>query len=224
MLWRWFHNKMLVAGTRWNVENNEMALVRLVCRGDREAYWRLVQPHLRAVLSVARTILTNLAEAEEVAQEAVLKALSNIQGFRGQAKFNTWLIEITINEARDRLRQDRRYLSQSLDGRQMDNGDEYVPKDFTDWREIPSAALERKVVRDALQRALTSLPQNCREIFTLRDIAHLSIDETAQVLGLTVRNVKARLLTARLQMRDALAPGFNGSWSKGKTEYQRASA
>ncbi len=224
MLWRWFHNKMLVAGTRWNVENNEMALVRLVCRGDREAYWRLVQPHLRAVLSVARTILTNLAEAEEVAQEAVLKALSNIQGFRGQAKFSTWLIEITINEARDRLRQDRRYLSQSLDGRQMDNGDEYVPKDFTDWREIPSAALERKVVRDALQRALTSLPQNCREIFTLRDIAHLSIDETAQVLGLTVRNVKARLLTARLQMRDALAPGFNGSWSKGKTEYQRASA
>jgi len=224
VLWRWFHNKMLVAGTRWNVENNEMALVRLVCRGDREAYWRLVQPHLRAVLSVARTILTNLAEAEEVAQEAVLKALSNIQGFRGQAKFSTWLIEITINEARDRLRQDRRYLSQSLDGRQMDNGDEYVPKDFTDWREIPSAALERKVVRDALQRALTSLPQNCREIFTLRDIAHLSIDETAQVLGLTVRNVKARLLTARLQMRDALAPGFNGSWSKGKTEYQRASA
>jgi RNA polymerase sigma-70 factor (ECF subfamily) len=206
------------------VENNEMALVRLVCRGDREAYWRLVQPHLRAVLSVARTILTNLAEAEEVAQEAVLKALSNIQGFRGQAKFSTWLIEITINEARDRLRQDRRYLSQSLDGRQMDNGDEYVPKDFTDWREIPSAALERKGVRDALQQALASLPQNCREVFTLRDIAHLSIEETAQVLGLTLRNVKTRLLKARLQMRDALAPGFDGSWSKGKAEHQRAGA
>jgi RNA polymerase sigma-70 factor (ECF subfamily) len=195
---------------RWNVENNEMELVHQACRGDREAYWRLVHPHLRAVLSIARTILTNLAEAEEVAQEAVLRALSNIQGFRGQMKFGTWLIQITINEARNRLRQDRRQeLSQALDERQTDNGNEYVPKDFTEWREIPSAALERKGVRDALQQALASLPQDRREVFTLRDVAHLSIDEIAQVLGLTVRNVKVQLLAARLQIRDAVAPGFN---------------
>ena len=109
--------------------------------------------HLRAVLSVARTILMNLADAEEVAQEAVLKALSNIQGFRGQTRFSTWLIQITVNEARNRLRQN----GQPLDGRQTDNADEYVPKDFIDWREIPSAALERKGVRDALQQALASL-------------------------------------------------------------------
>jgi len=225
MFARWRTLRFLLStGTRWNVKNNEMALVHLVCRGDREAYWRLVQPHLRAVLSVARTILMNLAEAEEVAQEAVLKALSNIQGFRGEAKFSTWLIQITINEARNRLRQDRTYLSQSLNGRQTDHGDKYVPKDFADWREIPSATLERKVVRDALQQALSSLPQNCREVFTLRDIAHLSIDETAQVLGLTVRNVRTRLLTARLQMRDALAPGFSGSWLEGKAQFQRADA
>ena len=205
------------------MENNERALVHLVCAGDREAYWRLVQPHLRAVFSVARTILLNLADAEEVAQESVLKALCNIQGFRGEAKFSTWLIQITINEARNRLRKDRRHLYRSLDERQTANGDEYVPKDFTDWREIPSAALERKELRNALQQALASLPQNYREIFTLRDIAHLSIDETAQVLGLTVSNVKTRLLRARLQLRDALAPGFRGNWSKSKAEYQRAS-
>ena len=219
------YNKMSPAGTRWNVqnmENNEMALVHLVCGGDREAYWRLVQPHLRAVLSVTRAILMNLEDAEEVAQDAVVKALSNIQGFRGEAKFSTWLIQITVNEARNRLRQDRRYLSQSLDRRQTDDADEYVPKDFTDWREIPSAALERKGVRDALQQALASLPQNCREVFTLRDIAHLSIDEIAQVLGLTVRNVKVRLLAARLQLRDALAPGFNGRWCQSEAESQRA--
>ena len=195
---------------RWNVENNEMELVHQACRGDREAYWRLVHPHLRAVLSIARTILTNLAEAEEVAQEAVLRALSNIQGFRGQMKFGTWLIQITINEARNRLGQDRRQeLSQELDERQTDNGNGYVPKDFTEWREIPSAALEHKGVRDALQQALASLPQDRREVFTLRDVAHLSIDEIAQVLGLTVRNVKVQLQAARLQIRDAVAPGFN---------------
>jgi len=151
-------HKRLLPGTKWNVknnmENNEMALVHLVCGGDREAYWRLVQPDLRAVLSVARAILMNLAEAEEVAQEAILRGLSNIRGFRGQVKFSTWLIQITINEARNRLRQDRRQeLSQASEEGQTDNGEEYVPKDFTDWREIPSAALERKVVRDALQRS-----------------------------------------------------------------------
>ena len=81
--------------------------------------------YLRAVLSVARTILMNLADAEEVAQEAVLKALSNIQGFRGQTRFSTWLIQITVNEARNRLRQN----GQPLDGRQTDDADEYVPKD-----------------------------------------------------------------------------------------------
>src|SRR4029077_3648445 len=109
--------------------------------------------------------------------------------------FSTWLIQITVNEARNRLRQNGR----PLDGRQTDDADEYVPKDFIDWREIPSAALERKGVRDALQQALASLPQNCREVFTLRDMVHLSgmvhlsDYETAQVLGLTLKNVKTQL-------------------------------
>ncbi len=201
-----------------------MALVHQVCRGDRDAYWRLVQPHLHAVFSVAWTILMNLSEAEEVAQEAILRALSNIQGFHGHVKFTIWLSQITINEARNRLRQGRRQeFSQSLDDLHTDNGNEYVPKDFTDWREIPPAALERNGVRDALQQALASLSQNCREVFALRDIAHLSIDETAQVLGIAVGRVRTRLLTARLQMRDALAPGFKGSWLKGKDEYEKAS-
>jgi RNA polymerase sigma-70 factor (ECF subfamily) len=177
---------------------------------------------LRAVLSVARTILINLPDAEEVAQESVLKALCNIQGFRGESKFSTWLIQITINEARSRLRKDRRHLYRSLDEPQTANGDEYVPRDFTAWREIPSAALERKELRNALQRAVASLPQNYREVFTLRDIAHLSVYETAQVLGLTVGNVKTRLLRARLQLREALALGFNSSWLGGKGEYQQA--
>jgi RNA polymerase sigma-70 factor (ECF subfamily) len=201
-----------------------MALVDRACGGDREAYWRLVQPYLRTVLSVGMAILMNLAEAEEVAQESVVQAFGNIQGFCGELKFSTWLIQITINDARNRLRKDRGYLYPSLDERQPTNEDKYVPKDFTDWREIPSAALEGQDVRDALQRALASLPQNCREVFTLRDIAHLSVDETAQMLGVSVVNVKTRLLRARLLLRDALAPGFGGSWSKSAAHYQGARA
>ena len=206
------------------MENSEMGLVNLACEGDREAYWRLVQPHLHAVNSTARAILMNLADSEEVAQESVLKALRNICRFRGEAKFSTWLIQITINEAKRRLRKDHGYLYRSLDEPQTTNGDEYFPRDFTDWREIPSEALERKELRKALEQAVASLPQKYREVFTLRDIAHLSIDETSQVLGLTLGSVKSRLLRARLQMRDALAPGFGGSWSKSAAQYQRAKA
>ncbi len=206
------------------MENNETAVANQVCRGDREAYWRLVLPHLPAVLSVARTFLRNSVDAEEVAQEAVLKGLCNIHGFPGEAKFRTWLIQITIDEARNRLRKDHSYLDRSLDEQQTGNGDDYVPKDFTDWREIPSEALEGRELQDALERALESLPQKYREVFTLRDIAHLNIDETAEVLGLTVANAKTRLLRARLQLRDALAPGVDASWSEGNADYRRAGA
>ena len=206
------------------MENTEMELLNLAREGDREAYWRLVQPHLHAVNSTARAILMNLADSEEVAQESVLKALRNICRFRGESKFSTWLIQITINEAKSRLRKDHGYLYRSLDEPQTTNGDEYFPRDFTDWREIPSEALERKELRKALEQAVASLPQKYREVFTLRDIAHLSIDETSQVLGLTLGSVKSRLLRARLQMREALAPGFGGSWSKSAAQYQRARA
>lgn len=215
---------MRAARTRLSVENSEKAVVNQVCRGDREAYWRLVMPHLPAVLSVAKAILRNSVDADEVTQEAVLKGFCNIHGFRGDTKFSTWLIQITVDEARNRVRKDRRYMDRSLKGQRTGNGDEYVPKDFKDWIEIPSQALEGSELQNALQQALESLAHKYREVFTLRDIAHLNIDETAQVLGLTVANVKTRLLRARLQLRDALAPGLGGSWSNSNTDYPTAGA
>ena len=201
--------------------SDEAELIRLSCGGDRDAFYRLVQPCEKAVFSAAMAILNNPADAEEVAQEAVLKALANIHRFRGEAKFSTWLIQITINEARLKLRKDRRHLYESVDEPQTDAEGDYFPKDFADWREIPSESMQRKELREALQRALASLPQKYREVLILRDIQHLSIEETSQALGLSTGNVKTRLLRARLQMRDALAPGIDGSWSEGKQEYQK---
>ena len=122
-----------------------------------------------------------------------------------------------------RIRKDRRHLYESIDqGQQSDEGD-YIPKDFADWREIPSQALERRELRDALTKALESLPEKYREILILRDVNHLSITETAQILGLSEANVKTRLSRARLQMRDALAPGFGGFRSGGSCEKVRVS-
>jgi len=202
-------------------DRNEAELIRRVCGGEKEAFYELVRPYERAVYTAAMSILNNQADAEEVAQEAVLKAFSNLSRFRGEAKFSTWLVQITINEARLKLRKDRRHLYQSVDEPQSDEEGDYFPKDYADWREVPSEALQRKELRDALKRALAGLPQKYREVLVLRDIQHLSIEETSQVLGISTGNVKTRLLRARLQMRDALAPGFDGSWVTGKEEYEK---
>jgi RNA polymerase sigma-70 factor, ECF subfamily len=203
------------------LEVSEAELIRRVCQGDKEAFYGLVRPYERAVYVAAVSILNNPADAEEVAQEAVLKAFSGLAGFRGEAKFSTWLIQITINEARLRLRKDRRHLYESVDEQRADEEGEYFPKDFADWHEVPSEALQREELREALRRAIAALPLKYREVLILRDIQNRSTEETSEILGITEGNVKTRLLRARLQMRDALAPGIDGSWSTGKPEYQK---
>ena len=205
-----------------HLEVSEAELIRRVCQGDKEAFYGLVRPCEKAVYVAAVSILNNPADAEEVAQEAVLKAFSRLTQFRGEARFSTWLIQITINEARLKLRKDRRHLYESVDEQRTDQEGEYCPKDFADWREVPSEALQRKELREALKRGIAALSPKYREVLILRDVQHLSTEETARVLGITEGSVKTRLLRARLQMRDALAPGVDGSWSTGKAEYQKA--
>ena len=195
----------------------EMTLIRRVQNGESDAFFDLVRPYERAVFLAALSLVKNDADAEDVAQEAILKAFKNLARFRQEAKFSTWLIQIAINESKMKLRKDRRHLYESLNDSQPSDEGDYIPKDFADWREIPSEALEQKELRKALTKALDSLPEKYRTVLILRDVQHLSITETAQVLGLSEANVKTRLSRARLQMRDALAPGFDGAWSRGRT-------
>jgi RNA polymerase sigma-70 factor, ECF subfamily len=184
----------------------EGLLIQRVLNGDREAFMELLRPYERMIFVSAVSILDNEADAEEVAQEAALKAFRALPRFRQDCKFSTWLTQIVINEAKMRLRKDRRHLYESLeDGPQSDDGD-YIPRDFADWREIPSAALENRELREMLERALKSLESKYRAVLVLRDVQHLSIRETAKLLGITEANVKTRLCRARLQMRDVLAP------------------
>src|SRR6516162_7025300 len=199
-----------------SIDSKEGLLIRRIQGGEMDAFYELVRPCERAVFLVALTLLKNDADAEEVAQEAVLKAFQNIARFRQEAKFSTWLIQICINEAKMKLRKDRRHLYGSIEKGQQDDEGDYIPKDFADWREIPSEALEQKELREALTQALNSLPEKYRTVLILRDIQHLSINETVEVLDLSESNVKTRLLRARLQIRDAFAPGFDGAWSRGR--------
>jgi RNA polymerase sigma-70 factor (ECF subfamily) len=196
----------------------EDELIRQICQGRTELFYELIKPFERTVFAVAYSFLNDAAEAEDVAQESFLKTLKGLANFRAEAKFSTWLIQITINEARLRLRRSRAHLYQSLDG--SEDGD-YLPRDFADWREIPSEALAREELRQRIEQTLRSLRPIYREVLVLRDMENLSIAETSEILGISKNLVKTRLLRARLQMREALAPGYDGSWTMELVGYKR---
>jgi RNA polymerase sigma-70 factor, ECF subfamily len=199
----------------------ELVLMARVCAGEKHLFYELIQPYERSVYIAAQSVLQNEADAEEVAQEAFLKALAHLASFRKESKFSTWLIQIAINEARMKRRKDRKGLYESIDQQHTDDEGDYFPRDFADWREIPSETLQRNELRQALQKALASLDEKYREVFVMRDIQNVSIAETAQALGITEASVKTRLLRARLQMRDALAPGFDGAWKVGDGSWKK---
>ena len=200
---------------------NELVLIERILAGERELFMDLVRPYQKLVYSMAATIVKSEHEAEDVSQEALFKAFKNLSQFRGECKFSTWIIQITLNEARHRIRKQQRAREDSIDcGLESEEGD-YIPIDLADWREIPSAALQRKELRTALQRAISDLKPIYRDVLVLRDIEHLSVAETAQMLNISEASVKTRLLRARLQVRDALAPGFDGYWNTGSTTYKR---
>jgi RNA polymerase sigma-70 factor, ECF subfamily len=200
---------------------NELVLIERILAGERELFMELVRPHQKLVYSMAVGIVKSEHDAEDVSQEALFKAFKNLSQFRGECKFSTWIIQITLNEARHRLRKQKRAPEDSIDaGRESDEGD-YIPIDLADWREIPSEALQRKELRNAMQRAISDLKPIYREVLVLRDIEHLSVAETSCLLNISEASVKTRLLRARLQVRDALAPGFDGYWNTGSTSYKR---
>jgi RNA polymerase sigma-70 factor, ECF subfamily len=200
-----FENSPLAAMTR------EQQLIASVQQGRRELFYELVRPYERRIYAAALAILRNEADAEDVCQEAMLKAFAHIQQFRAEARFSTWLIQITVNEALMRRRRDRTVVMEGLAERPDEEGN-YTPRDFADWREIPSEALERKEVRQRLAEALAMLDRKYREVFMMRDMEHLNIQETAEALGISTASVKTRLLRARLMLRDLLAAGWERGW------------
>jgi RNA polymerase sigma-70 factor (ECF subfamily) len=190
---------------------HEKELIRRVKAGEKERFYELVRPYERRVYAAAFAILRNEADAEDAAQEAILKALQHIGQFRSEARFSTWLTQITVNEALMRRRRRHTEVMEPIGEREEEDGS-YTPRDFADWREIPSEVLERKEIREKLADALASLKRQYREVFVLRDVQHLSIEETAEALGISRASVKTRLLRARLMLRDLLSPGLGGAF------------
>jgi RNA polymerase sigma-70 factor (ECF subfamily) len=199
----------------------EAEMIERILAGEKELFVDLVQPYQKMVYAMAITMLKNEGDAEEVSQEALFKAFKNLSQFRGEAKFSTWIVQITLNEARLRFRSQSKATVHSLDEGIENEDGEHTPIDFADWREIPSEALHRKELQKALNHAIASLRPIYREVLVLRDIQQFSVAETARSLNISEGSVKTRLLRARLQVRDALAPGFDGYWNTGGGEYKR---
>ena len=192
-----------MTGTTYN--RSEAQIIASILAGNTHEFHDLIRPHERSVYIMALSLLHNEADAEDAAQEAFLKAFRNLARFRGESKFSTWLVSIVLNEARSRLRSKKTMNTESLD--EPPEGQGHVsPALLRDWREIPSEVLERQEFRLLLQQAITDLPLIYREIFLLRDVEELSVDESAEVLGITVASVKVRLHRARIMLQKKLVP------------------
>jgi RNA polymerase sigma-70 factor, ECF subfamily len=184
---------------------NEEQMIASVLSGDTEQYHDLIRPYEHSVYRMALSFMKNEADAEDVAQEAFISAFKNLAAFRGHAKFSTWLISITLNEARGRLRRQSLVRMDSLD-ETPEEGGHVSPALLRDWREVPSDALERKEVREMLREAIGGLAPIYREVVLLRDVEELSVEETAIALTISVASVKTRLHRARIMLQKVLAP------------------
>jgi RNA polymerase sigma-70 factor, ECF subfamily len=198
------HSTGSVAGESPVTRDGE--LIARILSGERELFHELVRPYEKSVYVATFSILQNEQDAEDAAQETVLKALKNLRNFRAESKFSTWLISIAMNEARARLRHARVLRFEPVDESPLDEDDGFTPSVISDWREVPLQALERKELREVLQKAIASLPEMYREVLLLRDVEEFSIAESAAALGVSEGVVKTRLLRARLMMQKVLAP------------------
>jgi RNA polymerase sigma-70 factor, ECF subfamily len=187
--------------------SDEMVLVQAAKAGDVGAFEQLVKRYDRNIFRIAQHITQNREDAEDVTQDAFLKAYENLRSFQEQSKFYTWLVRIAVNEALMKLRRRRTAKTVSLD-EDVQTEDDSVPRDVADWAPNPEQLYDQGELKDILQRTIQGLPASFRTVFVLRDVEGLSTEETADALDLSVPAVKSRLLRARLQLRDRLSKYF----------------
>jgi RNA polymerase sigma-70 factor (ECF subfamily) len=181
------------------------ALVERARQRDGAAVRLIMQRHNRRLYRVARSVLHDDAEAEDVVQETYVRAFTHLDGYRGEAQLSTWLTRIALNEALGRLRRRRITVGLKDIDAINDQGEARViylrsARQDSD----PEAAAARGEVRRLLERAVDQLPDHFRVVFMLRDIEEMSVEETASHLGLRPETVKTRLHRARRLLREAL--------------------
>ncbi len=187
--------------------SEELRLVNAAREGDVGAFEELVRKYDRNVFRIANHITQNREDAEDVVQDAFLKAFQNLEQFQGQSKFYTWLGRIAVNEALMRLRRRRPERMVSLD-EDINTGEDTIPREVADWAPNPEQLYNQAELKEILQKTIQGLPPSFRTVFVLRDVEGLSTEETADALNLSIPAVKSRLLRARLQLRERLTKYF----------------
>jgi RNA polymerase sigma factor (sigma-70 family) len=183
---------------------DDAALVGQVQHGDRQAFRHVMRRSNQRLFRVARGVVNDDAEAEDIVQEAYVHAYEKIGSFRGDASLLTWLTRIVLNEAYGRLRKRRPTVdideietAQSNDGRVV-----AFPSKF--GSEDPAASAARDQIRRLVEHAIDKLPEPFRIVFVMREIEECTVDETAASLDLRPETVKTRLYRARRLLRAAL--------------------
>lgn len=175
--------------------------------GDLEAFEVLTNRYERRIYSLAFRILRQEQDAEDVTQQTFLSAIENLQGFRGEASFGTWLLRIATHAALKIIRKRKGLNTISLEETTEAAEDWHTvahPEYIADWRQSPEELVHNNEVRRLLDDALQQLDEKHRLVFLLRDVEGLSVKETADALGISEANTKVRLLRARLQLREQL--------------------
>jgi len=181
----------------------ELALVEAAKGGDVQAFEQLIKKYDRNVFRIAQHITQNREDAEDVVQDAFLKAYENLEQFQGHSKFYTWLVRIAVNESLMKLRKRRTGKMVSID-EDIQTEEGSMPREIADWSPTPEQNYRQSELAEILKKTINGLPPGFRTVFVLRDVEGLSTEETAEMLSLSVPAVKSRLLRARLQLRERL--------------------
>ncbi|MBZ5651263.1 MAG: sigma-70 family RNA polymerase sigma factor [Acidobacteriia bacterium] len=187
--------------------SDDLALVHASKCGDVGAFEELVKRYDRKLLRIAHHLLHNREDAEDVVQEAFLKAFLHLDQFREDSKFSTWLIRITLNQSLMKLRKQRPAREVSID-KDFQSEEDSFPVDVADWAPNPEELYRASELKGILRKTLQELGEGLRVVFVLRDIEGLSLAQTAEALSLSLTAVKARSFRARLQLRERLSKYF----------------
>jgi RNA polymerase sigma-70 factor (ECF subfamily) len=189
----------------------ETRLVELARGGHETAIREIVRRNNQRLFRVARSVLHDDSEAEDVVQAAYVKAFTHLVDFRAEARLSTWLTRIALNEAFARLRQRRRTVA--LDAAEEVGGAEIIEFPFMRRQADPEEDMSRQEIGRLLASAVDGLPPDFRVVFVLRDVEGLSIEETAGHLGIKAGTVKTRLHRARRLLRTAIAAQVTGAFA-----------
>lgn len=185
---------------------SDAELAHRIGAGDEAALCQLMRRYNQTLFRVARSILKDDSEAEDVVQETYIQAYRAIGSFRGDARLSTWLTRIAVNEALGRARKRRRRAEIIDIGSGLEVSDDIVEADMVDISaDQPESAALGAEVRRLIESKIDELPDVFRTVFVLRALEDMSIDETAACLGIPAATVRTRYFRARGLLREALA-------------------